>query len=69
MIYKNTLLNNFSPVDDKVLKAKDVQQTDGSSDDGTLAGRRSEYGSINLIHYPDKQPPVDPLDDRIHELC
>lgn len=53
-----------SPVDDKILKAEDVQKSDGPSDDTTLAGRRSVNGCVDFIYYPDKQPAVDPLHDK-----
>lgn len=60
----NQTTNYKQPVDDEVLKAKDVQQPDRSAYDITLAGRWSVYGSINLIHNPDEQPAVDPLEDK-----
>ena len=61
---KNT--KNKSPVDDKVLETKDVQQPDRPAHDVGLVGWRSVYGSIDLIHNPDKQPPVDPLEEESH---
>lgn len=63
MTVSNKTTKNKSPVDNKVLKTKDVQQPDRPANDVTLAGWRSVYGSIDFIHNPDKQPPVDPLKD------
>lgn len=56
-----------SPVYDKILKAEDVQQSDRPSYNTALARRRSENGCVNFVYYPDKQPAVDPLDDK--EQC
>ena len=57
---------NKSPVDDEVLKTKDVEQPDRPAYYVTLTGRRSVDGSIDLINNPDKQPPVDPLEEETH---
>lgn len=57
------MVSNKSPVDDKVLETKDVQQPDRPANAVALAGRRSVYGGIDFIHDPDKEPPVDPLQD------
>lgn len=65
MMVSNQTSENKSPVDDEVLETKDVQQPDGPAYDVTLTGWWSEYGSIDLIHNPDKQPSVDPLEDEI----
>lgn len=57
---------NESPVDNKVLEAKDVQQPNWSAHNAALTGWRSAYGSIDLIYNPDKQTPIDPLEEETH---
>lgn len=54
------------PVDDEVLKTKNVQQPDRPARDVTLAGRWPVYSGVDFIHNPDKQPPVDPLEDKTY---
>lgn len=51
----------FVPVDSKVLKAEDVQQTDGASDGFGLRGRRLVDGSVDLLHNPHEQAAVNTL--------
>ena len=50
------------PVDKEVLETKDVQQSDGPGLDLGLTGRGPVDSSIDLVHDPDEQPAVNPLE-------
>ena len=51
----------FLPVYSKILKAEDVQQSDGASESFGLWGWRLVNGCIDLLHDPHKQTPVNTL--------
>ena len=50
------------PVNVEVLKPEDIQQAYGPPYELALTGRRSEDGSVDLLHDPHKQPSIDPLE-------
>lgn len=56
------------PVDNEVLKAKDVQQADRPGRDLGLTGRGPVDSSIDLVHDPDKQSAVDPLEEEKQDI-
>lgn len=49
------------PVHGEVLKAKDIEQPNGSPDTLVLEGGRPVNGSVDLFHDPYKEPSVDSL--------
>lgn len=49
------------PVHSKVLEPKDVQEADGPARVLHILGGRLVNCSVDLVHNPHEQPPVDPL--------
>lgn len=57
------------PVHSKVLEPKDVQKADGAARVLHLLGGGLVNRCVDLIHNPDKEPPVDPLRGRAASLA
>ena len=47
----------------EVLKAEDVEQADGLTDVVGVIGWGLVNGAVDLVNNPDKQPPIDSLDE------
>lgn len=52
------------PVHRKVLEPEDVQEADGAARALHFLGGGLVDRSIDLVHNPDKEPPIDPLRGR-----
>lgn len=59
----------YLPVHSKVLEPKDVQKADGAARILHLLGGGLVNRCVDLVHDPDKEPPVDPLRGRAASLA